>query len=322
MRVLITGAYGMVGTSIREHRTNYGHTLICPDRDDLDLLNGRDVEHYFRGAQPDVVVHCAGKVGGIKANIKEPYRFLYENMTMGMNVVTATFNMKDTKLINLGSSCMYPKDLEVPLKPEHIGTGVLEPTNEGYALAKIATAKLCQAASNSHLKFKHRFKTLVPCNLYGERDKFDEDNAHLLPAAVRKIHDAKHKNEPVTIWGSGQARREFMYVDDLSQVIWDIIDQDLFDRVPDIMNVGAGTDHTVLEYYEEVYKVVHNTSSVPPGAFLFDLSKPEGMRRKLVDTTVQNGLGWLPQVTLQEGIRKLVKEYEFIYCVPCQLENL
>ena len=306
----------MVGTSLRESELGIGHTLICPRRDDLDLLNSRDVELYFRGVQPDVVVHCAGKVGGIAANIKQPYEFLYQNMTMGMNVVNATLTVPRARFINLGSSCMYPKDLEVPLKPEHIGTGVLEPTNEGYALAKIATAKLCSATKNPG------FKTLIPCNLYGENDKFDEQNAHLIPAAVRKVHDAKHKGEPVVIWGSGQARREFMYVDDLTRVIWDIINNNMFDQLPDVMNVGAGTDHTVLEYYEEVYRVVHNTPSVPPGAFLFDLSKPEGMRRKLVDTMPQNGFGWLPEVSLKEGIKKLVKEYECMYCVTCQLENL
>ena len=300
MKVLLTGARGMVGKNILEHSLASEYTFFTPTSQELNLLSSEAVEKYFEKNKPDIVIHCAGLVGGIQANMKEPVRFLVENLDMGKNVLMAANKHKVKKVINMASSCMYPKDHQGLLEEELILTGPLEPTNEGYALAKIATMKLGYYINKeSQTNF---FKTLIPCNLFGRWDKFSESNSHMIPAVIRKIDVAlKNKSDSVEIWGTGEARREFMDAADLADFVFFTLNN--WEKIPEMINVGLGQDHTINEYYQVVAKVLGYT-----GAFHHDLTKPEGMKRKLVSTKKADQLGWKAQSTLEMGIKKA---YEF-----------
>lgn len=294
-RIFLTGGRGMVGRNIIEHPLSSAFEWHAPGRQDLDLTCKQAVRDYISDVRPDLVIHAAGKVGGISANIADPYGFLVENLEVGINVVAAAAAAGVPRLLNLGSSCIYPKDVDGFLREDMILSGPLEPTNEGYALAKIAALRLCQFAT-ANSAGRH-YKTLIPCNLFGPHDKFDPHQAHLIPAIIRKVHEAKVSGSgTVEIWGDGTARREFMFAADLAEAVLRAAHD--FDSLPDIMNVGVGRDHTVLEYYEAVAAVVGWR-----GSFTFDLSKPAGMRRKIVDVTRQTTWGWSPTTTLEVGIR-------------------
>lgn len=301
MRIFLTGANGMVGKNILESGILDLHDVYSPSRQELNLLNFHDVKLTLKKYQPDLVIHCAGVVGGIQANIKEPVRFLFENLEIGKNVVWASHELEIKKLINLSSSCMYPKDKDTALLEDDILTGPLEPTNEGYALAKIATAKLCMFISKQFPEF--HYKTLVPCNLYGRWDKFDLSFGHMIPAVIRKIHEAvENKSTTVEIWGDGSARREFMYTADLADFI--LFSLKNFEALPTTINVGLGQDYSILDYYKHISTVVGFT-----GEFKFDLSKPVGMKRKLVDVSRARALGWKSKTTLLDGITATYKFY-------------
>ncbi len=295
MKVLLTGGHGMVGKAILAHPLSNQLHIDAPGRAELDLRRKDRVVHYLRERKPDLIIHAAGRVGGIKANIADPYAFLLENLEVGTNVIAAADEVGIQRLLNLGSSCIYPRDVEGLLTEDLILTGPLEPTNEGYALGKLAALKLCQFASAGGRE--RQYKTLIPCNLFGPHDKFDLDSAHLIPAVIHKIHRAKVERRPtVEIWGDGSARREFMYVGDLAQaVLKAALD---FDRAPDLMNVGLGQDKSVLEYYEVIAEVVGWK-----GEFTFDLAKPAGMRRKVVDISRQTAWGWRASSSLEDGIK-------------------
>lgn len=295
MKLLITGGSGMVGKNLIEFlnlKSNF--SILSPSSSDLNLLNLNSLEKYISKNQPDAIIHCAGLVGGIQANIKNPYHFLYVNLQMGINLIHAATNNKIEKFINLGSSCMYPKNREGELKESDILTGPLEPTNEGYALAKITTSKLCEFSS---AQYGLNYKTLIPCNLYGMHDKFDPSNSHMIPAVIRKIHEAKKNNSSVTIWGNGEARREFMYAEDLSDFI--LLALNNYDELDVYTNVGLGQDYSILEYYQAISKVVGYE-----GEFLFDITRPVGMNRKLCSVQKQNILGWSPKHSLEDGLKK------------------
>ena len=211
-KILVTGGSGMVGKNLIEFlQTSSDYQIFSPTRKEFDLLNQNQVNLYLQNLSPDIVIHCAGLVGGIQANINKPYSFLYENIMMGANIINASSNNNIRKLINLGSSCMYPKDCN-KIKEDSILSGKLEPTNEGYALAKISVGKLCQFIKKEK---KLNYKTLIPCNLYGKWDNFDSEKSHMIPAAIKKIHNAKLNKSVPVIWGDGMSRREFMYVEDL-----------------------------------------------------------------------------------------------------------
>ena len=299
MKILITGSTGMVGKNIVENNAD-NHVLLTPSRNEVDLLDYNKIYNYIKENQPDLIIHVAGVVGGIQANISNPVKFLVDNTEIGKNVITAAKNNKIKRLINVASSCMYPRYAPNPLKEEMILTGELEPTNEGYALAKIFAQRLCTYINREDSFFE--YKTVIPCNLYGRWDKFDEKKSHMVPAAIRKIHEAKVKNKnEVVIWGTGTARREFMYAGDFADFIWFAVKN--FDIVPETMNVGLGYDFTINQYYETIAKVIGYR-----GKFIHDLSKPEGMKQKLVDITKLEKLGWKPKHTLEEGVKKT---YEF-----------
>ncbi len=305
-KLLLTGGGGMVGRNLHEHPSMAEYDVLAPRSSELDLRYFGDVKSYLSENVVDLVIHAAGKVGGIQANVREPVSFLVDNIDLGRNIVMASRQAGIKQLINLGSSCMYPRDYSEPLSEEMLLKGELEPTNEGYALAKIMTAKLCEYIMREDSSYQ--YKTLIPCNIYGRYDNFDPANSHLVPAIIHKINQAKlggHKT--VEIWGDGKARREFMYAGDLADAIVRALDK--FDSLPDMMNVGLGYDYTVNEYYKVVAEVLGYDCG-----FSHDTSKPVGMARKLVDTDRQQLWGWTASHDLREGIEKTVhfclKEYQ------------
>lgn len=304
MKVLVTGGNGMVGRNFLHAARNAGLDVDAPGRAQLDLLDLPATVRYVGDSNPDIVVHCAGVVGGIAANIAAPYEFAYSNLQIGMNLVSAAHQAGVTKLINLGSSCMYPREAENPLREDTILSGPLEPTNEGYAIAKIAVARLCDYLSGEH---GVQYKTIIPCNLYGLFDNFDRQSGHLVPAVIRKVTDAVSRgDDTVEIWGDGTARREFMFAGDLADFLCFAINN--FQRMAAYTNVGLGHDHSVNDYYSVIARIAGFG-----GRFSHDLSKPVGMKQKLVDTSRQTALGWQPATSLEDGIQ-MTCEYFLEHC--------
>lgn len=301
MRILLTGGGGMVGRNVLAHPRVSAFEVLAPRSAELDLRDFSAIQAYFEKHKPDMVIHAAGKVGGIQANIREPVSFLLDNLDMGRNIVWAARKAGIKRLINLGSSCMYPRNHSEPLAEEMVLKGELEPTNEGYALAKVATARLCEYIMKEDASFQ--YKTLIPCNIYGRFDKFEPQHSHLLPAIIHKIHTAKASgDQSVEIWGDGNARREFMYGGDLADAIIHAVEH--FESLPAYMNVGLGHDYSINEYYQAVAAVMGYD-----GQFEHDLSKPVGMARKLVSIERQEQWGWRPSHSLQEGVEKTYRYY-------------
>ncbi|MEO9470559.1 GDP-L-fucose synthase [Parasphingorhabdus sp.] len=300
-KVLITGGSGMVGRNLQEHEAAGKWDIHAPSSKDVDLTDWDATREYVREIAPDCVVHAAGLVGGIQANMARPTDFLTQNMQMGMNLINAAREAGVPRLINIGSSCMYPRNAPNPLREEQILDGELEPTNEGYALAKICAARLCQYIRSEDSGFN--YKTLIPCNLFGRHDSFAEGKSHLIPAIIVKMQNAlKNGDREVEIWGDGTARREFMYASDLADAVWkNASDQS---DLPQEMNIGVGQDHSINDYYAAVAKVVGWE-----GEFVHDLSKPVGMKQKLVDVTRQKKWGWMPATSLVDGLTKTTKFY-------------
>jgi GDP-L-fucose synthase len=301
MRVLITGGSGMVGRNLLEHAGAKNHEVLAPISAQLNLKDSYAVSAYLEEYRPDIIVHSAGKVGGIQANLSHPVAFLLDNLDMGRNLVATAHQAGITRLLNLGSSCMYPRTAPNPLTEDAVLKGELEPTNEGYALAKIAVARLCQYINREFSDFQ--YKTLIPCNLYGRYDKFDPGHSHLVAAIIDKLHQAGRQGVTrVDIWGDGTARREFMYAGDLADCIWRAVDD--FESLPDCMNVGMGSDLTVNDYYQVAAEVIGYQ-----GTFVHDPSKPVGMKQKLVDTRRADEWGWKARTTLREGLRLTYQHY-------------
>jgi GDP-L-fucose synthase len=294
MKILLTGGFGMVGQNILENDQSNFFEFIYPNSDELNLLEKDLIFDYLSTHQPDFIIHAAGRVGGIQANISDPKSFFIDNLLMGVNLISAADALNFSKVLNLGSSCMYPKDIEETLSESMILQGQLEPTNEGYAIAKIAVSKLCEYISKDSVN--RSYKTVIPCNLYGRYDHFDESRSHLIPAVIRKLYLAEQDGKKVvSIWGDGSARREFMSASDLADFIFFAIKN--FDKLPQNINVGIGHDYSVKEYYEHIAKVVGYE-----GSFEYDLTKPQGMKRKLVDTRLLNEIGWEHKLSLHDGL--------------------
>lgn len=291
----------MVGRNIAEHPDAAGWNLLLPRRPELDLLDNAAVLAYVDRHHPDAIVHAAGRVGGIHANISHPVEFLVENTDMGRNVIMAAMQVGVPAVLNLGSSCMYPRDVDGLLREEMILTGELEPTNEGYAIGKIFAARLCDYIRRTRPELQ--YKTLIPSNLYGRYDKFDPRHSHLIPAIIHKVHEARRTGATeVEIWGDGTARREFLYAGDLADAIWRAIGD--VESLPGYLNIGLGADYSVNEYYAAVAEVIGWG-----GRFVHDLSKPVGMRRKQVDVGRQTEWGWRPGHSLREGLAKTYQYY-------------
>ena len=301
IKVLLTGSGGMVGQNVLEHPSMRDFDVIAPRSSSLNLLDFSAVQLFLEEHKPDIVIHAAGKVGGIQANVREPVGFLVDNLDMGRNIVLASRQAGVKRLLNLGSSCMYPRNHSEPLREELVLKGELEPTNEGYALAKVVTARLCDYIVREDASFQ--YKTLIPCNLYGRFDKFDPSHSHLIPAIIHKIHVARENNDSsVEIWGDGSARREFMYAGDLADAVVHALRA--FDALPAYMNVGLGHDYSINEYYQVVAEVMGYR-----GEFVHDLSKPVGMARKLVSIERQQAWGWSARHDLRSGIEKTYSFY-------------
>lgn len=286
----------MVGQNILEHPLAEKFCFLAPSSAELNLRDFPRVEKYISIHSPEFIIHAAGMVGGIQANIANPVDFLVQNTDLGRNVILAARNAGIKKVLNLSSSCMYPRNAPNPLAEDLILKGELEPTNEGYALAKIFAMRLCEYVHKEDPTFQ--YKTFIPCNLYGRFDKFNPESSHLIPAIIHKVYQAKKLNEKtVDIWGDGTARREFMYAGDLADAILKAVLS--FDNVPYLMNVGIGMDYSINQYYQAVANAVGWD-----GRFIHDLTKPVGMKQKLVSIAKQKTWGWRATTSLEDGIRK------------------
>ncbi|MFD2543279.1 GDP-L-fucose synthase family protein [Lacinutrix gracilariae] len=294
-KIYIAGHKGMVGSAIWRALETVGYNnLIGQTSQQLDLRNQEAVNQFMATTAPDVVIVAAAKVGGILANSQFQYQFLLENMQIQNNIIDAAHRNNTQKLIFLGSSCIYPKLAQQPLTEDSLLTGPLEPTNEGYAIAKIAGVKLCQHIKNQYHK---DFVSLMPTNLYGINDNFDLKSSHVLPAMIRKFHDAKlNDNAPVTLWGSGTPMREFLHVDDLAQAVLFAMQNQLAEH---LYNVGTGTDITIKQLAETIQKTIGHT-----GEIIWDSTKPDGTPRKLMDVSKLKKAGWQYSIPLEEGIEK------------------
>lgn len=299
--MFLTGGGGMVGRNIQNHSLSADWEILAPTREELDLTDSMAVCDYITTNKPDLVVHAAGHVGGIHANINDPVGFLDINNVIGRNVIMGSWKHGVKELINLGSTCIYPAKASNPLSEDMILTGTLEYTNEGYALAKIMALRLCEYISRQDAKVS--YKTLIPCNLFGPFDKFDTKTSHLLPAIISKIHQAKITDtDTVEIWGDGTARREFMYASDLAGAVLRAAND--MSSLPNLMNIGLGNDFSINEYYAEVADVIGWK-----GNFIHDLTRPVGMQQKLCDTKLAIEWGWSAPTSLRDGIKETYKYY-------------
>lgn len=294
-KIYIAGHNGMVGSAIWRTLVAQGYTnLIGMSSASLDLRNQETVRDFILKEKPEVIIDAAARVGGILANNDYPYQFIMENMQIQNNLIDAALQTGVEKFIFLGSSCIYPKLAPQPLKEEYLLTNELEPTNEWYAIAKITGVKACQAIRK---QFGKDYVSLMPTNLYGTHDNFDLNTSHVLPAMIRKFHEAKENNNaPVTLWGSGTPMREFLFVDDMSEAVVFALEN----KLPDYLyNVGTGEDLTIKQLAETIQKITGHQ-----GEIIWDSTKPDGTPRKLMDVAKMHDLGWKHKVSLEEGIQK------------------
>lgn len=299
-KIYVAGHRGLVGSTIMKQLKVLGYTnIITKNRDELELLNQADVNDFFATEKPDYVFLAAAKVGGILANNVYRADFIYENIQLQTNIINAAKNFNVKRLLFLGSSCIYPRDCLQPMKEDYLLTGTLEKTNEPYAIAKIAGIKMCEAYNS---QFKTDYASVMPTNLYGPHDNFDLESSHVLPALLRKFHDAKmHHKKEVVVWGTGSPKREFLYVDDMADACIFVMQKTGF---TDIVNVGSGQEVTIKEL---AYKIAAATEFT--GKIIFDSSKPDGTPRKLLDCTKLTDLGWQAKISLEEGIKRTYKWY-------------
>lgn len=293
IKIYVAGHRGMVGSAICRKLEQEGFSQILKmNSKELDLRDQSAVLDYFRVNKPDVVIDAAARVGGILANNSYPYQFLMENLLIQDNLFKAAIDFNVSKFIFLGSSCIYPRLAPQPLKEEYLLTGPLEPTNEWYAVAKITGVKACEAIRKQYGK---DFVSLMPTNLYGPFDNFDLTTSHVLPAMIRKFHEAKENgNAPVTLWGSGSPMREFLHVDDLADAVYYVLNQVMPEH---LYNVGTGVDLTIKDLAKLIQKVTGHA-----GEINWDTTKPDGTPRKLMDISKLHHLGWKHQIELENGI--------------------
>jgi GDP-L-fucose synthase len=299
-KIYVAGHRGMVGSALVRKLNEKGfQQLLLKNSAELDLRNQDSVNAFFQREKPDQVFMAAAKVGGIMANSTLRAEFLYDNLMIQSNVIHAAYKTGVKKLMFLGSSCIYPKLAPQPLKEDYLLTGELEPSNEPYAIAKIAGIKMCDAYRN---QYGCNFISVMPTNLYGPNDNYDLNTSHVLPALLRKFHEAKMENRPfVTVWGSGAPRREFLYADDLADACFFLMQNY---NEPGFLNIGTGEDMEIRELALLIKKIVGY-----PGEVRQDLSKPDGTPRKLLDITKLSAMGWMAKTGLEEGIRKIYAEF-------------
>jgi GDP-L-fucose synthase len=299
-RIYIAGITGMVGSAIFRKLTELGYTnIISLPRKNLDLTNQSQVNKFFERYKPEYVFLCAAKVGGIKANNEFKADFIYENIMIQSNIINSAKQFETKKLLFLGSSCIYPKHCKQPIKEEYLLTGELEPTNDAYAIAKIAGIKMCQSFNE---QYDTNFISVMPTNLYGYNDNYDLNNSHVLPAMIRKFHEAKLNNsDKVEIWGDGSPMREFLFVDDLAESCFFLMNNY---SGSEIVNIGTGEDITIKDLAYLVKEVVGFE-----GDIYFNTEMPNGTPRKLLDVSKLSELGWKYQTNLKEGIQKTYIDY-------------
>ena len=303
-KIFVTGHNGMVGSAIlRKLKLENYNNILTKSSNDLDLRRQSDVEKYFKINKPDYVILAAAKVGGIYANNTYRADFIYDNIMIESNIIHASYLNKVSKLLFLGSSCIYPKMAPQPLKEEYLLSGFLESTNQPYAIAKIAGIEMCDSY---RAQYGCNYISAMPTNLYGTNDNYHPENSHVLPALIRRIVLGKKNNEPtVTIWGTGTPKREFLHVDDLANACFFLL-TNYNDK--GLVNIGCGKDVSIKELDELIVSEVGYD-----GKLIFDTTKPDGTPRKLMDTTKINGLGWSASIDLEVGIRKTVQEFLLKY---------
>jgi len=310
-KIYVAGHNGMVGSAIiRQLQTKINNTtqLITRTHQELDLTNQQQVDDFIAGEKPNQIYLAAAKVGGIHANNIYPADFIYQNLMIQANIIHAAYKNNIQKLLFLGSSCIYPKAVKQPMKEEALLTGVLESTNEPYAIAKIAGIKLCESYNR---QYSCDYRSVMPTNLYGPGDNYHPKNSHVIPALIRKFHEAKSDSaSKVTIWGSGKPKREFLYVDDMAAACVHVmnLDQEVYQEQTEPMlghiNVGTGQDLTIRKLAEAIARVTSFSGKIE-----FDTTKPDGTKRKLMDSTRLNNLGWKSRINLEQGLKKTYEDY-------------
>ena len=317
LKVYVAGHEGMVGSAIiRMLKKNKNIRLITKNKRELNLINQEKVQNFFCKEKPDQVYIAAAKVGGIYANSTYPAEFIYENLMIQSNIINAAFVNKVKKLLFLGSSCIYPKFTEQPIKEEYLLSGLLEQTNEAYAVAKIAGVKMCESYNRQYgISHNIDYRCVMPTNLYGPGDNYHLNESHVIPALIRKFHEAKINNQSkVIVWGTGKARREFLHVDDLAGACIYImnLERNIFYKAikPSCshINVGSGEEFTIAELAKIIKEIVGYI-----GETEFDLEKPDGMKRKFLDSKNINNLGWKKKVFLRTGLRQVYKNFKSKY---------
>lgn len=302
-KIYIAGHRGMVGSGLERKLRKEGYNnIVTRTSSELDLRNQQDVNDFFEKEKPEYVILAAAKVGGIHANNTYRAEFIYDNLMIEANIIHASYLNKVTKLLFLGSSCIYPKMAPQPLKEEYLLSGYLEPTNQPYAIAKIAGIEMCDSY---RAQYGCNFISAMPTNLYGTNDNYHPENSHVLPALIRRICLAKKKNDPsVTIWGTGKPRREFLHVDDLADACYFLL-QNYNEK--GLVNIGCGKDVSIKELAELIA-----AEAGYEGQLIFDTSKPDGTPRKLMDTSLLSKLQWFSKINLKEGVKKTILEFQNI----------
>ena len=303
-KIYLAGHTGLVGSALLRllEKEGFSNIIVRPSSE-LDLRQQKAVEEFFQSENPEYVFLAAAKVGGILANNTYRAEFIYDNLMISANVINSAFKSGVKKLLNLGSSCIYPRECPQPMKEDYLLTGKLEPTNEPYAIAKIAAMKMCQAYNQ---QYKTNFISAMPTNLYGPGDNFDLENSHVLAALIRRFHEAKEKGaQQVKVWGTGKPRREFMYVDDLAKALLFLMDNY---NLSEFINIGLGQDLSISELAQLIKDIVGFE-----GEIVYDITKPDGTPQKLLDVSKLNNLGYKAQVSLKEGIKKTYQWYKSSY---------
>ena len=312
IKVYIAGHNGMVGKSLHKYllKKNVGK-IIKAERKRLNLENFKKVNEFIKKNKPDVIINCAGRVGGILANNSYPTEFLNENISIQSNLIKSAYENKIDHFINLGSSCIYPKKSKQPIKESYLLTGALEKTNEAYALAKIVGLKMCEFYNSQYNK---SYFTLMPCNLYGPNDNFDLKKSHFLPALITKIiNNKKEKNKPIEIWGTGKPKREVMYVDDLASAIYFVLNKKInknkkllrYIKETSVINVGSSQELNITGYAKIICKILNNKNKL-----VFNSNYPDGTMRKILDNSHMRSLGWKPKVKINEGLAQTISWYK------------
>jgi len=321
-RIYVAGHRGLAGGAIARHLATQRYSnVVVRNHAELDLEDGVATRRFFEQQRPEMVFLAAARVGGILANSTDPVGFLMRNLKIQLNVIEAAYAVSVQRLFFLGSSCIYPRDCPQPIKESYLLTGPLEPTNRPYALAKIAGIEMCWSYNR---QYGARYLAVMPTNLYGPGDNYDPQGSHVLPALIRKIHEAKAAGaRQVAIWGSGTPRREFMHADDLARALMFLVDLDQkrFEALTDpavcpLINVGTGSEHTIAELARSVAEALGFD-----GEFIYDRSKPDGTPRKIMDSSRIQALGWAPTVTMKDGLANTYQDFLARGATPCPVSN-